>query len=170
MWRIERIKECETGNNLSYPSCTVCSRTTKNIEKSAPFPLQKWKLIKGQRFGNGQPPSPLPPVRAAFNQPYPKYGWISFSLIDFKSSVCRFRRIMCVFISLHSYCRAGLWSKFNVFLFFLVDYFTVYICMCRFLSPWIMFSRFVLIYWMRVVQSNISLGKYMYIYAMCIYI
>lgn len=116
MWRIERIKECETGNNLSYPSCTVCSRTTKNIEKSAPFPLQKWKLIKGQRFGNGHP---CLRSGAAFNQPYPKYGWISFSLIDFKSSVCRFRRIMCVFISLHSYCRAGLWSKFNVFLFFL---------------------------------------------------
>lgn len=73
--------------------------------------------------------SPLHPCclsGAAFNQPHPKKGWISFSLNDFKSSVCRFLRIMCVFISLHSYCRAGLWSKFNDIFFFCPFLFLLY--------------------------------------------
>lgn len=126
--------------------------------------------------------SPLHPCRlsgAAFNQPHIKKGWISFSFNDFKSSVCRFLRIMCVFISLHSYCRAGLWSKFNDVLFFcpyafltlfLLDYFTVYICMCRFLSPQIVLPVCCDRPGSGGSQPNICLVKYMYIYIMYIYV
>lgn len=117
-------RERETGNSLSYPSCTVCSRTTKKKEKRKHSKIcpptkvvHKLKLKRGLQFSNSVPFTPAVHQGLLLT---PQEGWISFSLNDFKSSVCRFLRIMCVFISLHSYCRAGLWSKFNDVLFFSV--------------------------------------------------